>query len=146
MDAFPCGRMLQLPLGMISRPPTPSFSLCRKSRGGIDHSQQGSACHRFVSSHGIADFCTSSQCYLPERNAKSSCLFTESRRKSGQLLGILFLLSTLLLIPLPRFSLVDYRQCKSPTQHWHIRFEMLLHVGNEVITCILISTLHLCQQ
>ena len=44
---------------------------------------------------------------LLERKLKSSCLLVESRRKFGQLLGILFSPVTLLRIPFPLFSLTD---------------------------------------
>jgi hypothetical protein len=53
---------------------------------------------------------------------KSSCLFTESRRKSGQLLGILFLPSTsftFLCHASPLSTPWCCWQCKCPTQHWH---------------------------
>jgi len=44
---------------------------------------------------------------LLERHANNSCLLLESLKKSAQFPGGLFFPDTFLLIPLPRFSLVD---------------------------------------
>ena len=86
---------------------------------------------------------------LEVRKAKSSFLFTESRRKSIQLPGSFVFPDTFLRTPLPLFSPCRFLQTvRGVYVPYNIQprgtLQLLLQVRNEYLVCILIESTNAC--